>query len=134
MAQQCEICGADVPHTYLVEIGTSKLRVCKACAKYGVVVTERQVKPSSVKTPVVRKKKIYKLMDEELSFEIVPDFGKRIKDAREKLGLKQEELAKQINEKVSLLRKIERGELVPEDRVRQKLERVLNISLVERVE
>ncbi|WP_456487893.1 multiprotein bridging factor aMBF1 [Candidatus Alkanophaga liquidiphilum] len=130
MTQQCEICGADVPHTYLVEVGTSKLRVCKACAKYGVAVPERA---SSKAKPVV-KKKIYKLMDEEFSIEIVPDFGMRVKDAREKLGLKQEELAKRINEKVSLLRKIERGEIVPDDRVRQKLERILNISLVERVQ
>ena len=75
-----------------------------------------------------------RLMDEEFSIEIVPDFGMRVKDAREKLGLKQEELARRINEKVSLLRKIERGEIVPDDRVRQKLERILNISLVERVQ
>ena len=123
-----------MPHTYLVEVGTSKLRVCKACAKYGVAVAERRPAAGGSKTPAARKRKIYRLMDEELSVEIVPDFGKRVRDAREKLGLKQEELAKRINEKVSLLRRIERGELVPEDRVRQKLERVLNISLVERVE
>ena len=44
-----------------------------------------------------------------------------------------EELASKMMEKATLIRKIEREELIPEDTVRKKLETTLNIKLTERV-
>jgi putative transcription factor len=57
------------------------------------------------------------------------DYGRKIKEAREKAGLKQAELAQRINEKHSLLRKIENEELMPGEEIRKKIERVLKITL-----
>jgi len=61
----------------------------------------------------------------------VPDYGNIIKNARESMNLSLEDLALRIKEKASLLRKIEREELVPEDDVRKKLEKELKIKLTE---
>ncbi|OYR82473.1 TIGR00270 family protein [Halorubrum ezzemoulense] len=54
-----------------------------------------------------------------------------MREARESRGLSQEELADQLNEKASLIRKLERGDTLPTDEVQRKLERELDISLVE---
>jgi putative transcription factor len=63
--------------------------------------------------------------------EVVPDYDQRIRNARESEGLTQEELAKQLNEKASLIRKLERGDVLPSDKVQRKLEKALGISLSE---
>ena len=61
--------------------------------------------------------------------EVVQDYDDRIRTARESKGLTQEELAKQLNEKASLIRKLERGDVLPSDSVQRKLERELGIDL-----
>jgi putative transcription factor len=63
--------------------------------------------------------------------EIAADYDSRIREAREQRGLSQEDLAGELNEKTSLIRKLERGDIMPSDSVRTKLERKLDISLVE---
>ena len=63
--------------------------------------------------------------------EVVQDYDDRIRSAREGSNLTQEELAGELNEKASLIRKLERGDILPSDDVREKLERKLGISLTE---
>jgi len=63
--------------------------------------------------------------------EVATDYDDRIRTARESRGLSQEDLADQLNEKASLIRKLERGDTLPTDEVQRKLERALDISLVE---
>jgi len=63
--------------------------------------------------------------------EVAQDYDDRIRTAREDTGLTQEDLASQLNEKASLIRKLERGDVLPSDDVRKKLERKLGISLTE---
>ena len=77
------------------------------------------------------RQKLYERMDFELGegMEIAEDYGMKIKEARERAGLKQTELAQKINEKQSLLRKIEHEEILPTDEVRKKIERILKITL-----
>jgi putative transcription factor len=62
---------------------------------------------------------------------LVPDFGRKIREARESMGLSVEELGSRIKEKATLLKKIEREEISPEDEVRKKLERELKIKLTD---
>jgi len=69
-----------------------------------------------------------------LKDELLDNYEQIIKDAREAKGWSQEELAKKIKEKESLIKKIERREIVPEDSVRKKLEYTLNIRLMEHVD
>jgi putative transcription factor len=61
--------------------------------------------------------------------EVVQDYDDRIRTAREAEDLTQEELADQLNEKASLIRKLERGDVLPSDSVQRKLERALGIDL-----
>ena len=61
--------------------------------------------------------------------ELATDYDERIRDAREAAGLSQEDLAKELNEKASLIRKLERGDMLPSDTVQTKLERELDVSL-----
>jgi putative transcription factor len=63
--------------------------------------------------------------------ELAQDYDQRIRSARESRGQSQEELAKDLNEKASLIRKLERGEVLPSDDVQRKLERALGITLSE---
>ena len=132
---QCEICGAEIfgnPHR--IGTGGSELDVCNRCVKYGTEVIgethspKKNIRPgSSVRSnaPYFRKIEVE---------EINPNYGQIIRKAREKVGLTQEKLAQKINEKMSLVGKIERNEIVPDDTVRKKIERLLNISLIERME
>jgi putative transcription factor len=46
-------------------------------------------------------------------------------------GWDQKTLAREIKEREILIKKIEKGDLIPEDEVRKKLEKALEISLVE---
>ncbi|NMX22243.1 TIGR00270 family protein [ANME-1 cluster archaeon GoMg4] len=140
---ECEICGAEIEgKAHYIAIGSSKLRVCKTCARYGTVVTEDVEVQVKTKTSIgseqakqakltQAKRRLYEQMDHEIEegLEIDDDYGRKIKEAREKAGLKQAELAQRINEKQSLLRKIEHEGIMPTDEVRKKIERLLKISL-----
>ena len=66
----------------------------------------------------------------DTSLELVDNFDLKIRQAREKLGLSHEELGKRINEKVSLLRKIETGKMTPDNRLATMLEHALKIKLI----
>jgi len=64
--------------------------------------------------------------------EVATDYDERIRGARESgEELSQEDLARELNEKASLIRKLERGDVLPSDEVQRKLERRLDISLTE---
>jgi len=66
----------------------------------------------------------------DTSQELVENFHAKIRQARERLGLSHEDLGKRINEKVSLLRKIETGKMTPDNRLASLLERTLKIKLI----
>ena len=61
--------------------------------------------------------------------ELAQDFDEQIRQARESAGLSQEDLAKDLNEKASLIQKLEQGKMLPTDEMQEKLERSLDIDL-----
>jgi len=61
--------------------------------------------------------------------ELAQDYDDLIRSARESAGLSQTDLAKQLNEKASLIRKLEHGNTLPSDDLQRKLERELDIEL-----
>ena len=63
--------------------------------------------------------------------DIVDDYHERIKRARLEKGLSQKDLALQMKEKEHLIQKIENHDLIPEENVRRKLEKVLGIRLID---
>ncbi len=133
---ECEICGVEIKGKVQdITIGSSKLQVCKACARYGtVIVVDKKVKTTLGGEPVQlvkAKRGLYEQMDLviEEGMEMGEEYGRKIKEAREKAGLKQAELAKRINEKQSMVRKIENEEIIPSKEVWRKIERVLKSFL-----
>lgn len=63
--------------------------------------------------------------------EIVDDYADRIRVAREEKEWSALDLAKAIKEREILIKKIEKRDLIPEDEVRRKLEKALNIRLID---
>ncbi len=134
---QCEICGSKiVGKAYQVIIDRAKLVVCEKCAKT-LKAPKYELTPSKTTTtkptptPSVRytppRRRMPRLTPE---YEIVEDFAERIKEAREAMGLTRELLARMVGEKVSTIKRIEDGTLVPTIDLARKLERVLKIVLV----
>lgn len=123
---QCELCGKET-NLFKAVIEGTELKVCKECAGFGEII-------GKIRPPVKEKKK-KAVKEKEESPEIVqvmvPDYAKKVKTAREGLGLKQEGLAKKINEKESVIHKIETGHYEPNITLARKLERFLKIKLVE---
>ncbi len=122
----CELCGKETGLFKAVVEGT-ELKVCKECAKFGKIIR-------SIGPPVNEKKKKQEIEIEEepeIIDAIVPDYAEKVKKARESSGLKQEGLAKRINEKESVIHKVETGHYEPNIALAKKLERFLKINLVE---
>ena len=65
---------------------------------------------------------------------IADNYGERVRDRRREMNLSQEELAKKINEKKSIIVKVENQDIRPTDKLIATLERMLGISLKEAVE
>ncbi|MBK5114156.1 MAG: TIGR00270 family protein [Candidatus Heimdallarchaeota archaeon] len=62
---------------------------------------------------------------------LVDDYGEVIKQARKEQGLSLEQFAQMINEKASLIQKLEKSEFNPPESLIVKIERKLDISLKE---
>lgn len=135
---QCELCGATVAGPgKKVRIEGADLQVCMACARYGTEVQEprtgpRRYGPSSPAArpgapPIRHRRDLF----DQLVGELVDDYGERIRAARVKKGMTTKDLALVTKERELLIKKIEKGELVPEDEVRTKIEKALGIRLLD---
>jgi putative transcription factor len=134
---RCEVCGRKIhtdPITAVIE--SAKLTVCVECSKHGKIVTQDDYTPKpkpvgkpSAHIPVIaqRKKTEAKV---EITQEIVEDYSMRIRQAREKIGLTHEDLGKRINEKSSVIGKLETGKMTPNNILATKLEHALKIKLL----
>ena len=148
---QCEMCGADESSLTTTKVEGAELDLCENCQGFGTTVETQQSSSSSSKYSTSsssgtsgssggtnsggtsssggstrRKKDMFDDMDE-----LAADYDSRIRQGRESLDLTQEELANQLNEKASLIRKLERGDILPSDSVKTKLEKKLDITLTE---
>ncbi len=63
--------------------------------------------------------------------ELIEDFAKTIRSARQKKNMSQDELAQKIGESVSTLKSVESGRQKPTEKTIRGLERELEISLLE---
>jgi putative transcription factor len=125
-----------------VVIEGAKLTVCTECSKHGKVAWEEPAKPAApiprqtvtgqilpTQGPIqIRKRVVTARVD--TSQEIVEDYAEVIREAREKAGLSHEDLGKKINEKESVLRKIETAKITPNNLLVSKLEHTLKIKLL----
>ena len=123
----CDLCGKELEKLLRAEIEGTELAVCDGCGKHGTILGEVKKKIPLV---VPKKKKI---VLEEIEERVVSNFSDTMRKVREKKGWNQEEFAKFLNEKWSVIQKWESQSLTPEIDVARRLERVLGVDLVERV-
>ncbi|MDO8555746.1 MAG: multiprotein bridging factor aMBF1 [Nanoarchaeota archaeon] len=120
----CELCGGKGANIQAVIEG-STLTICNKCSKYGNVV---KIIPPNNQT----KEKIKKILQEpEIVRIIVKDYNTKIKQAREQQQLTQEQLGLKLNEKESIIHKIEAGNIEPDIVLTKKIEHLLHITLLE---
>src|SRR3989304_2985839 len=134
---RCEVCGQKIrssPITAVIE--GARLTVCVECSKHGRIVTEDEFTPKpkppgkpSASIPVMTQKKKPGIKV-EITQEIIEDYSPKIRQAREKLGLTHEELAKRISEKTSAIGKLETRKISPSNILATKLEHALKIKLL----
>jgi len=139
----CEMCGKEVPITSRIRLEHSVLSVCPDCAKFGTPIDPPPPLPSAVPTaarfrPGVvagrptgpgRRLEERDLYTEIGEMELAPDWNKRIRVAREALNWTPEELGKKLNEKKSVVLKIESGNFRPADALVRKIEHLLKVRL-----
>jgi len=114
-----------------VIIEGAKLVVCSDCSKLGKETWEPTKPRSVIARPMVKPKpKPQDLPREVAEYELPEDVAKRVRVAREKLSLTQEELAKRIKERLSIIQKIESGKIIPDMKLSRFLEHVLRIKLL----
>lgn len=136
----CEMCGAEVPRLKKIVIEGSNLLVCPKCTKFGGVESETKgsdelIASDTITQRLQRREKRLKTKDvfEESQDELSLDYPNKIRRARISIGISQDELGKKINEKKSVVAKLETGDMVPDEKLIKKLERALGISLKEKI-
>ncbi len=147
---QCEMCGTETTDPSRIKVEGAELDVCDSCTDFGTELQTEEESSTSTKYSTSsssgssgsndsrststttttssggggRSTDIYEDVDE-----LGQDFDQRIRSARERADLTQDELARTLNEKASLIRKLERGETLPTDDLQRKLEAHFDIDL-----
>lgn len=124
----CEMCGK-AGAVCRASVEGVEMAVCERCAKFGKVLSRIE----QWKEEKHRKKEEEAEEEPEVFEGVVDDYADIIKNAREKAGLKQEEVALKVNEKESVIHKVESGHLKPQVMLARKLEKFFRIRLVEEV-
>lgn len=139
----CEMCGKNVPKTQRVRVEDTILMLCDSCARFGkpldpekkevrqVVIEKPSARTVSTYVPKPMKPRVQKKTDQEDLF-IAPEYAQIIREAREKLSWTQEDLASKMLEKKNVLAKVERGELQPDMKLARKIEKLLDIKIIEK--
>jgi putative transcription factor len=135
----CDLCGKK-GQLYEAKVEGSAMTVCDNCKEHGEIIRrlpnaaelkqqakrEKQEAPSHTtmgySTPSSR---------EEVLLLVKSNFAAPIKQARERMGLKQEQLAQKLRIKESQLHKYETGSKKPDLETARMLERALGITLIE---
>lgn len=120
----CELCGQKDAQ-YTVEVEGTMMKVCAGCSKYGTVKGQANVKI------VVQEKRRVESVEPDYVF--VQGYGAKLKQARERLGLKQDEFAKKLNERESVLHQIESEHFKPSVALAKKLEHALHIHILDEI-
>ena len=130
----CEICGIQILEKVdRVYVEGNLLTVCKSCSKRGKPSSYQQ---NTQKIGFPRPKKIVKT--EKITLDdariLVGNLSEVIRKSRMAKGLTHEQLGLSLNERASLLRKIESGSIKPDEELTKKLERFFRVPLYTEVD
>lgn len=121
--EECEICGAKTKDVYIVNVEDVELRVCTKCAK-GKKIISKVIEGSKSPKHVIKEQK-------NEPPQLVENYGTVIHNAREYMKLPIKVLAEMINEKETLLLRVEQQRTMPSLELTKKLEKALGIKLAE---
>lgn len=115
----------------LAEVEGVELNVCPDCARHGII-QRRTTAPSATPSAVSAfSSRPLLISQEKPEFKVVDNFSSLLRSAREKRGMKQEDFAKLLNERESIIAKWESNSLKPRIDAASKMGRILGINLVE---
>ena len=123
----CEVCGTNKGPYYIVMVEGSRVSCCKECSKYGHILIA-PVEPKSKKSDSAEGEKPSRPVIEEM---VMSDYWIKIRTAFEKSGMEQDDFAKRINVKVSVLQNMISNKFVPDLKLAKRLEKELSIRLIE---
>lgn len=119
----CELCGNETTSLTKVKIEGAEVKTCDSCAQMGEEVNTGTSKPRKKKT---ESKSRTRGRDTDT---LAPDYGDRVRDAREDEKLSLAEVSDDLNEKESVIRKVENQDLKPEKSLASKLSRKFGVDL-----
>ncbi len=116
----CEMCGKDssLVNTAIEQV---EMKVCSGCARFGTVRESNEL-------PQFHERKAE---HKEPGLRIVSNYALLLRRSREGKGLTQEDFAKSLQERESIVAKWEQGKMQPSVEAARKLEKLLNVSLIE---
>jgi putative transcription factor len=136
----CEMCGKNVTFLRKVTIEGVSLEVCTECAKFGVEAKKEAPKEVGPRPIIAQRLEVREkrgrprdVLEKVEKEDLVEDYGARIRVARERAGMTQKDLAMKINERVTILAKIETNQMRPDEKIISKLQKELGIVLKEKV-
>jgi putative transcription factor len=131
MKAACEVCGSPLRASpNRVEIDGAVMIVCNNCAKLGRPLGPAVVPVKGRVNPVQNALRTMAQRPIDVEFEVDPDYYLKIRQAREKLGLSQEQLGQLLNEKPSVIRMVESKKLKPDLTLTRKFMHQLKINLL----
>ncbi len=114
----CDMCGKQ-GNLLTADVEGVEMTVCQNCARFGTI--KRKV--DAVRVPM-------KKMHREQPLRVITNYASLLRQAREKQGLSQEDFARSLQEKESIVAKWEQGRMQPSVEAAQRLEKILGVSLV----
>jgi putative transcription factor len=133
MKAACEVCGSPLRASpNRVEIDGAVMIVCNNCSKLGrplgpAIPTQGRVSPVQNALRTMAQRPIQPI---EVEFDVDPEYYLKIRQAREKLGLSQEQLGQLLNEKPSVIKMVESKKLKPDLTLTRKFMHQLKINLL----
>lgn len=124
----CDLCGKET-ELFRAIIESSELTVCKNCSKYGRVLG--YATSFTQKEAQKPKQQIQKHISKEPEEFVVANYSELIRRKREQLNLNQEDFAKLLNERLSIIHKVETEHFELPIATARKFEKILHIKLVE---
>jgi len=105
--------------------------VCSHCAGLGTELPNPPTRPAN-RTGFTPKPKppVGRLPREYVESDLIEDYSRIIKEAREKVKLSQQDLAMKAKAKLSVIQKIEIGKIEPPIPLSRELEHILHVKLL----
>tara|TARA_B100000614_G_scaffold14410_5_gene12048 strand:- start:12887 stop:13372 length:486 start_codon:yes stop_codon:yes gene_type:complete len=127
----CEMCGSERVSTLLSEISGTRLRCCSRCIESNNlnVLEARKTRVAKPRSGSMVKRTYTRNMS-KMEKEVISNFHRSIKHAREAKGWSSRDLAMRLNLRLNEIQKVEAG-VQPADSILEKIERALDIALFE---